>query len=443
MVHSSTQLGWEDLPYEIISAIISQIRDLGSLCALFHASPYVYRSFGAAARNLVEDIFASGYVCGHTAVLFRLCALIRTGKLPVNDTHRFREHVTSEALVYDTRIRESKTGIAPRSLDKDIDSSIVRSLLVVARLASNLAADCLAVYIEHLKSIRPQHPLEVERFNGYGYLSPQKEWQARPEGRFVKISVCDQVSWDEEQRAMRAVWRLQLIFELKRAVKAGILEWTDASALFSTKAIDAPTHITPPRSKPSSFYGARDNYYDLVYENRRATGSLWGDSRYDFCSYYSPEYEEINSVTQFVERQYGTDMADGMRNGTIGLTDLRCDDNPSRFHQVLQPSEKDWKKLIWASSGVNFYFKGRYRANRSSTSCFAPLLYTTFDEFAAYGFAFWSYVRMADCGLLIQKRKEREVTYHYAWSSLLAEEDLRRIERLDQETSDRRPLDTS
>lgn len=415
MEHSSEQVGWEDLPYEIISGIISHIRDLGSLGALLHASPVVYRSFGDAARNLVEEIFASGYICGHTAVLFRLCALIRTGKLPVSDTYRFREHVTSEALLYWTRVRESDTGIAPRSLNQDIDASIVRSLLVVARLASNLAADCLATYLENLKTIHPQHPVQGETFDGYS------RW---PEGQYIKISTSDKVFWDEEQRATRAVWRLQLIYELKRAVKVGILQWTDTPVLISTKAIGVDLQVTP--DEPLSFYGTRDKYLELVAKNLRAIPT-W-DGTTESCPEYSPEYEEINSLIQFVHRKYGADVADGMRNGILSLTDLTYADNSSRFRLLLQPSKNEWRKLVGPSDSVRFYFHGR----RWPSSSFTPLLYTSFDEFAVYGFAFWAFERMVDCGLLGRKQTDKP-KYHYAWYSLLAKKDIERIERVQRE----------
>lgn len=432
MKQSSKKVGWEDLPYEIQTEVISYIYDPGSLGALFHASPVAYRTFGDDARSLVEKIFASGYVCGHTAVLFRLCALIRTGRLPVSDTPSFRKRVTAEALLYQTRVRESKTGIAPRSLDHDIDPSIVRSLLVVARHASNLAWDCLSTCLERLKALRPQHPLEAETFDRY-YYDCKLEWQPRPEGRFFEISVSDQLSWDEEQRAVRAVWRLQLIYELKRAVNAGIVEWTD-TVLSSTKAFD----LQSIQYQLSAFYGARDNYLQLVHDGGRGDYPSWYDTITDYLG-YGPEFEEISAIIHFVRGKYGTHIAGRMRNGTLCVAEIRCVDNPQRFGEVLSPSKYDWKQLIFASAAVSFYnYRRRHRTWPRFTGddgAFRPLVYTSFDDFADYGFAFWSYKRMADCGLLKAKRKENVNKFHYAWYSVLSEEDIRRIERLGRESA--------
>lgn len=183
--------GWEDLPNELKSAILQQMGDLGSLGGILHASPTTYRAFGDAAPYLAEAILKSGYVCGHTAVLFRLCALIRSGKLPVDSVEEFSKRVTIEALRPGARIRETKMGIGPRNLHDDVDPAVVRGLLVTARQASNLAIECLDFYLERFEALRPQHPLQ-RKFKAYTKV--KGTWQSRPSGKPVKVRVCESIS---------------------------------------------------------------------------------------------------------------------------------------------------------------------------------------------------------------------------------------------------------
>lgn len=117
--------GWEDLPAELKLQVLDHIRDLGSLGALFHASPTLYRTCGQAPRSHTETVLTAGSVCEHTAVLFRLCALIRTGRLPVRSTEQLYHLVAGEAICYLMRIHESRWGIAPRRLDDDTLSEVL------------------------------------------------------------------------------------------------------------------------------------------------------------------------------------------------------------------------------------------------------------------------------------------------------------------------------
>ncbi|KAK3196867.1 hypothetical protein K4F52_000211 [Lecanicillium sp. MT-2017a] len=304
--------GWEDLPNELKSAILQQMGDLGSLGGILHASPTTYRTFGNAVPYLAEVILKTGYVCGHTAVLFRICALIRSGKLPVDSVEEFGKRVTKEALRPDGRIRETNVGIAPRNLHRDVDPAIVRGLLATARQASNLAIECLDFYLGRFAALRPQHPLQ-RKFKAYTKV--KGTWQSRPSGNPVKARVCESISWAEEQRAVRSVWRLQLIYDLKRAVRKKVLRWTDAAQLESTKALGPPSD--GPLQAPPSFYGSHKNYEKFL----NPVMDLWERMGYSLTT-DGPEYEQINSMVAFVHERYGEHSAEHMRDGHLCLSDL-------------------------------------------------------------------------------------------------------------------------
>lgn len=191
---SRNKVGWEDLPTEIKISIVSHVRDLGSLGALLHASPFAFRQFGPDARALAETILAS-HTGGHTAVLVWLCALLRAGTLPFRDNATFLRCVTLEALTPALRIRPSSWGGAPRGLPADCDPAIVRGLLSVARHVTRVAGECLHTMRDRFAA--PAAPEGPPRWGG---------------GQRVKRDPRLAFTWEEEQRVVRALWRVQLIY---------------------------------------------------------------------------------------------------------------------------------------------------------------------------------------------------------------------------------------
>lgn len=411
---SKKPTSWEDLPTEVKVQVLDHIRDPGSLGALFNASPTLYRTCGHIAPTYAEKALTAGSVCGHTAVLFRLCALIRTGRLPVHSTEQFYRLVTGEAMCYYTRIHESRRGIAPRRLDDDVPPEIVRGLLATAGYIERLAADCLQFYLDRFHSLRPEHPMPWELDLAGQYDYSHRDPQCQP----ALIEDLEGFEWEEEQRAVRALWRYQLIYELKRAVLiTKSLAWRNPAALEATPAVELPPG--PGRRKGRSFYGWRYRYQDWVRSVRSQVRSIEQD--WIECITYSPEYEEINSVAEFINKRYGAEMGASYRNGSLCISRLRCIADPI---PPLHPVGKDWKKLVRAGAALEIYFyyapRGPYRGN-------VPLQFyhTDFSHFVGFGFAFWSVLRLQRYGLhgldWDAHRDQRWNWIFHAWYSIRPE----------------------
>lgn len=388
MPASGVPTGWEDLPTELKVQVLNHIRDPGSLGALFHASPTLYRACGHAAPAHAETVLTAGSVCGHTAVLFRLCALIRTGRLPVHNTEKFYRLVTGEAMCYLMRIHESEWGIAPRHLDDDVPPTVVRSLLATAGRIERLAAECLRFYLARFQTLRPEHPLpsepHVDDYYDYSNGGPQCQLAPRED--------LEGFAWQEEQRAVRALWRYHLIYELKHAVlMKKSLAWEDPDTLEAMPAVEVPTG--PGGRQGRSFYGWRYNYKDdFIWNVRYKMG--YRENEYSDDITYSPEYEEMNSVAEFISFRYGADMGASYRSGSLWINRLRCIADPI---PPLYPVGKDWIKLVYAAAGIKFYFL--HGPARGVVHKALPFYATDFNHFASFGFAFWSRNRLHRYGL--------------------------------------------
>ncbi|KAJ6785784.1 hypothetical protein PWT90_03042 [Aphanocladium album] len=367
---SKPQLGWEELPTEIKMATLSYIRDLGSLGALLHASPSAYRLFGDDAVHLAEAILKSAHTAGHTAVLFRLCTLIRSGKLPISNTDDFLERVTREALTHGCRIRESSAGLAPRSLEPGLDPAVVRGLLVAARHVTRLAGECLQVQHAQFETLKPKHVCSSASCRATAHDVAGIDEQSLPPKGF---------SWEEEQRVVRATRRVQLIYELKRAVfVTKILDWETPDSLEATPAIALPTEA-------HSFYGARGNYVMC-----RMQQSLSEELRHSVrFPTQSPEYEEILAVAEFLRERHGEDTASRYRRGLLCLAELAGTETMPPL-PVLRPARADdWKSLIDVSTALAFH-----RAHKPIFSEYDSTADASFGPFARFGLAFWSATRL-------------------------------------------------
>ncbi|KAJ2966947.1 hypothetical protein NQ176_g9904 [Zarea fungicola] len=407
--------GWEDLPTEIKVIIIHQLCDLGSLGALFHASPTLYRSSGNNVREYTEAILASGYVCGHTAVLFRLCALIQSGKLPVRTTKEFFERVTGEAMCYDARIVESPRGIAPRSLEEDVDPTVVRRLLMTAHRIQNLAGSCLQFYLARFKTLRPESNPSWKRGRRKKKAVPYyfECIDGEPVGTPYKVQDLGGFEWEEEQRAIRAIWRVQLIYELKQAVlTTRVLEWEDPQVLKSAPAIELP--LGQDRVTPISFYGSRSDYNEYIYPVRSKIYVV-RSLRYQGRNLPHPEYEEICSMAEFIRDQRGEGAGVSHRNGFLCLGQLKY--KLSDPIPTLHPTPRVWRKLIDPTDATLFYFFSRFNSAEG-----LPFRFKEFDHFAQFGFAFWSNIRMQQYGFIPTNKTLRLISKAcHAWYSITSQ----------------------
>lgn len=253
-------------------------------------------------------------------------------------------------------------------------------------------------------------------------------WKSSPATTKIKAQDSGSPSWTEEQRVTRACWRLQLIYDLKRAAERGKLAWSaaDISELGKIAAIYPPTETTNSQDR---YMGPPNGLYN------------WFQSRWimDEFNRDHAEFEEILAVVQHVKNKYGQDSADKMANGYLSSKDLQGHRELQREWPLPGPCKgDDWRMIIHASYAVAHYQSlGMFCVNDPGSW----KRVVSFDPYAHLGFAFWSPERLEKHGFcrVVTKRGEMDPV-PFAWYSILGPEERNRVEREIKEVKEKPPL---
>ena len=334
------------LPAEVVAEIFNYIVDLQTLDSFIRATSKAYREFESRAVEITETVLSSGYVCGHIRLLFRIIVLLRSETLPISNLKEFRERVIVDSMQYSYRVRSSRNGFAPERLAENTNPSVLRGLLATSRNIASSSLNCLAFYLECFRTLQPQHPknrkLKLDLIDHDAAI-----WQSRSEGTNVETKDVGPPSWTEEQRVFRAFWRFQLLFDLKRASKRGLLGWSEED----TTKLCTIAAVTPPLKRTSRHL-------------ERQTWSTWGLPCTDFYHplvhvepYQAdkaepPEYEELLSSVTYIRDTYGQEMSELLAKGELCLARLGKSLEVKREWPLAKPREKDWRRLVENSTGV-------------------------------------------------------------------------------------------
>ncbi len=406
----------ENLAPELLLGIVTQLPDLSSLDCLLRASPAVFRLFNEYAVTIIEAILSSGFTHGHIRVIIRIVALIRSATLPIESLADFQSNVTHESMYY--RVRPSPKGFAPELLASSTRPAILRSILATNRQISCRAVDYLTSHLKRFKTLKPMHLVGIPR-RPY----PLELVQYLPEGHFgtkskqFKVKDVGPPSWVEEQRVIRAFWRLQVTQDLRRSGARSMLDWPkeDIRRLNSEDLL-------------SLFYGN-----DLFPRTQRQR------DRY----HIHPEFDELYSVIGYIE---------GLKDNTPSCTGHSGKGWLGPNNQELKrpwptasPSGKDWKKLVSAAPASVTYrsLKWPWPATIwGPYGSYTPFQFTGFERFGNLGFPFWDYERLWEYGLLAPPKngpKNRAHFYHFAWESVLGIDEIKEVDRKYKEYEEQWP----
>jgi hypothetical protein len=170
----------QDLPTELVAPILTRVADIATLDSVIRAWPAAYRVFESSAVNITEAVLSSGYVCGHIRVIFRIIALLRSGTLPISNLADFRERVIVDAMRYESRVCRSPRGFAPDFLARETSPAVIRSLLATYRQIMSASLGCLAYYLDHLKTLKPEHPINQTIKNPFPSWRPRRTRRRPP-----------------------------------------------------------------------------------------------------------------------------------------------------------------------------------------------------------------------------------------------------------------------
>lgn len=233
----------DHLSTELLERIFFDITDLRSIYHLVTASPTASRVFKSseAGPKILDHVLALS-MSPHVVDLIRLVSLVRIA------TPGYPPAPTLEAFVEKyTRCRDDRDSKlvpeAPSLADtlRDQPPHLVRGVLLTARRISCLTWACLEYYRASGSSATPSHQGD-RPLGGDGFIN-RKPWrQEFLPGKPYKPQPLGPPCWMEEQRVMRAFWRLQLVIELKRAASEKRLDWAleDGKMEMSPEILFAP-----------------------------------------------------------------------------------------------------------------------------------------------------------------------------------------------------------
>ncbi|KAH8800838.1 hypothetical protein F5884DRAFT_685218 [Xylogone sp. PMI_703] len=359
---------FSQLPAEILLKLIKLVPDFSSLWSIINASSAVSVLFDESAVEIVDAVIAVT-IMGRMQELIRAVAHARALSWPTNRISRPRNQV-SMARNITSNVK------APSSLNKLIDSKSLRSLVSLAHEIHVLAHRCIDHYIQASLAMSPSsldisapHNENVQDNNNV----KSRQYQPRSTGP---------PSWVEEQRVVKALWRIQLFFELNIARETQILNWPKDDL---------------------------DNLASLSFP--------------DFYTIEQFESQQILTVYEFIQdikkeacSQNTYQLPTVIRKNGFNLV---CDLQPSptkskeaHFHQGLEYLDFPPMSFLFQRAAAVNYLD-------------SPLSGIPFDPYRKFGFALWDEKRMTDLGfsepggkvLLHLKR------YYFTWRSILTEQE--------------------
>lgn len=425
------KFNFESLAPELLLPIMVGLSDLESLGNLLQASPAASHLFNSYSAEIFEAVLSSGDIHEYTCALIRIVVLIRSSRLPrqVYDLKSFQNMVRHESTSHRYyKPKRRRRGLKPKwlcpptRLPLDIPASVLRGVLATHRRISCLMIGCLKFYLFRFKALRPSHLADEDfrfetKYGRGGQYIPSR--QLKPEEKPFPVEDIGSVTWVEEQRVIRAFWRVQLLRSLKAACNAGSLRW-------ATKDLDLLNSM-----RVAEFHNV-----PLV--------GLVGNNRWQHPDPGEPcvchqdallEHELIYSVIKYIKEERQSILQSDIRQ-------IRRDwpTPTTRVHHDLQTlsSHTSWTYKLFYELGGR---KGLHYANGPCS----PLQHASFKPFRSLGFAIWSEERMVAYGLLEPDRKPLRHSYWQAWRSILGKDDLLNVERSQQryESSYDSTLDSS
>jgi hypothetical protein len=180
----------------------------------------------------------------YSRALIRTIALLRSATFPFG-VYNFAS--SKDFIVHETTVHRyvlSKWDYPPLKLPFNTSTVAFREVLGTNQKVKRLTFECLQFYFVKFKSLRPSH-LDNKDFrydnkcglDDPGYVAP---WQHEPLQIPYPIQEVGVPSWLEQQRVIRALWRIRLLYEFKDAIGTSCVLWTaeDVAKLCSMTLVE-------------------------------------------------------------------------------------------------------------------------------------------------------------------------------------------------------------
>lgn len=425
----------ETLPSDLTLSILKHVPDLSTLYCLVEASPAASRVFELNAAQVIESAFASGHLHEFTCAIIRIVAYVRCGALlpgvsNMHDFDNFYRHETTE-LRYDPPLW---TEPPLRLVSGVVPGSVLRGILASHYHNESLMVGCLVTYLARFRAIQPMHLVDQDFVWTSGYppspstspsssrsASPRPEadpsstankyvgaWQLQPASQPFMRHDIGPPTWCEEQRVLRALWRVQLTNDLR------VAETTDKL----------------------------EDGWPLRLYMRGLTLTPWVSGSVDPIQ--RPDLEpQLWQQLINVEDELAATVVDYARNIAATTSDLR--QHTERDWPIPIPTQKDLLEVECYTSAMALEFEDVKLedddiGHHNLWDMCSPLQHVPWEFFRRRGFAIWCEARMLGYGLLSatfcvpEGESRKGANYSFgsvlmAWKSVLTEEEFAEVAR--------------
>ncbi|KAF4830641.1 hypothetical protein CGCSCA4_v014222 [Colletotrichum siamense] len=367
---STSQL--ENLPTEVLLQILAHIDDVHCLWNVITSSPASFRVFSQYSADIFWQSVSESTITPQTQDIIRFVIQLRAGAHEETGLDEiFRKIKDREAGIVLGKSEEAGYDFESRDASKVPSLSVLRSVLSTAAQVHCLTRSCIDHNLQQLIDAKARGRLE---------WAPEDDRARRP-------------SWVEEQRVLRAFWRLQLIYELKLAVTTSRVRDTLGT---SHHANDFDIQ----------------SFYDSSNSNLKVA------------------YHEVMTAIEYV-RRLKTCRRNSSGSETHRLPRLTWpakDIEPSS-RRVPPSSAMRRSSLVLPADGL-------WIVDSMSRGAHSPIKYAGFEPYRALGFAIWDRHRLAELGLASPPGHGRVTglgSYFSYWLRLLDSCDLARAEEVMRE----------
>jgi hypothetical protein len=420
--------GLERLPPEVLLPILTRLPDLDSLDNLLQISPAAAQLFDLRGVEIFEAVLsADTNTHEYTRALIRIVALLRSTALPayIHDWISFEDLVRDKTTSY--RYNPSRWNHPPLRLPPHTSTVALREVLATNQKIRRLTIDCLRYYIERFRALRPSH-LADETFrydtknnsNDEDYVRP---WQLKPAVIPYSVKDIGGPTWLEQQRVLRALWRIRLFHEFKNSIGTSCITWTE-----------------------NDISQVRNMNLDQLYDVPDFVYSDEDDCGYSLVNDISPRVNETDTLLEYEIIQSAIDFLQEGREaiGEPIYQELKIDWAASDL--LASEDIRNHDSLDDCVNSPMWYFFHELNGNSTGTlgqhiwNFSSPLQHIHFSPFRRLGFAIWSQERLQGYGLLqVPRCLTAEDTYvcmsdsapvYTAWRSILTTDERAEIERV-------------
>ena len=378
------------LPAPLPLIILKAIEDLSTLNYLLQSSPAANVIFERYYSEITEAVLCN--FVPQLQQLLRTVVIIRSDRSNISD-----ELDSPEALdkFVATRALNNDAGAQPLST-ATVSLLAVRSLTSYASHVQEVSVSFFEELLDRVNGIKPSYLLDQ--------LQDLRDYRGRlPKGRPYEPLKCCHPSWVEEQRVYRALWRLQLYFDLVRI------------------------------TRPSP--GVTSQVWDLL--KNEGPYRVWGKLKHFW------ELDEMDSVYRFL-----SDCLDATTMPSthpphlskLPVTESKFVTSPKNIpcdDYVASKWGQTKNNLNCRSPAVNAFSSIRRSFDTALyNSGFEPFQRFDFEQFRRLGFEIWDREKMARLGLISVPRFVKQpgfcwvgpvrngsgvFEYYFRWKSLMAE----------------------